>query len=174
MSLQELLAQICLSAKAQAKLYKSQLDAIYELRDNPATPFSLFELPLVTDPVKGRAYELDRRDSGDVLVGFIADTDASFTLVAHADTKHEFPVAMAAGDFQLAWRNEAPFPCIRIVYHNLYSKDLKGGVRAICACLNSPMRRELVQRNIMSLGSTWITGSGMMGPGVDPWPDSVR
>jgi hypothetical protein len=125
----------------------------------------LFETPLVTDPKTGRAFNSSTLRDCDVIIGFVADTDASFTLAAQcgADEKFRFPVTMRAGEFQLAWRNEAPFPLIRLVYHTLWIEDLKGGVRRIGACLGTDERREMAQRVSMPLGADWYTAIGMLG-----------
>lgn len=167
------------AVKANAIVHRSNDAAIQELisksKDN--LPFSLFETPLETDPKTGRAFNSSTLRDCDVIIGFVADTDASFTLVVTIDRDNttRFPVTLKAGEFQLAWRNEAPFPLIRLVYHDLWIEDLKGSVRRVSACLDTDIRRRMAQTRAVALGSEWFTSSGMLGTRNDngDWAQSV-
>lgn len=176
MTLQQVLTDISAAAKARAPMHTSVQAAIAEVvKKNPA-PFSLFEAQLDAEPKCGKWYDLNvnqKRDC-DLLVGFRAITDTSFTVVAGEPQHHiRIPMTIAAGEVQLAWNNEAPFPIIRLVYHDFWIENLKGEVRRIGACLPNDLRRELAQRCTMPLGSRWITSHGMVGEGTVDTPCSL-
>lgn len=161
----DVLGQLPHAARVPALVHSSNKAALKRLCDDDSQPFTLFETPLAENPKTGRALDLHDTRDADAIIGFIADTDASFTLYVEYGQGQPaaFPVTLRAGEFQLAWRNEAMIPCIRIVYHRLWIQDLKGSVRRISACLNTTHRREMAQRYVMALGPEWITCSGMIG-----------
>lgn len=98
------------------------------------------------------------RDS-DVLVGFLADTDATFIFKTNY---HSFPVTLKAGEFKLAWKGEDIIPMIRIVFHDISIEELQGSVRCIWACLDNDERRELCRLSSYPLGTECITEFGMI------------
>lgn len=162
--LQKVLEDVITAASTQTISNNSVHECIQDLVDGKAKFFSLFKTPLIDNTYPKDNHQkyfniVNFRDC-DVIVGFLAETDASFTL--HAGP-FSLPVSLKAGELKLAWRGEAPIPNIRFAFHQVWVEDLKGSVVRISACLDSDERRELAQLRSLPLGSEYITASGMVG-----------
>ena len=85
--LNTILVRICDAAKKQERVHRSVEDALYDVISDASPDFALYERDLDNKILR----------SGDVVVGFRADTDASFTIVVK--DKIRIPFTMKAGEF---------------------------------------------------------------------------
>jgi hypothetical protein len=158
MKLEDILEPLIKDAKEERDFYSTAREAMFHgIKEGQL--YSLYAAPLTDGP-----HDFDLGWS-DIVVGFIANTDAEFRIMPENCTGHEgFPVTMKKGEFQLAWRGQSILPLIRLVYHRVYYKDIKGSVRIVGALLEDDMRRELVQRQIFPLDAEGsISVPGMIG-----------
>ena len=144
------LSDICYKAKKQTTFNKSINDALIDLKVNQPL-YSFFETPLL--PSKDYPYTTSWIHNGDILVGFRADTDASFTMVFNDDTR--IPYTLKAGEFQFALENKYTLPDIRI-YTSMKIENIKGDIHYINACLNSQRSTFQYICNLY-IGPRWIS-----------------
>lgn len=178
-TLEQLLADICGTALAQEGVYSNDDKALQALHQDPTKFYTLFQTPLRCSD----AYDNMLYHNADLLVAFVADTDASFTfIISHGRGSQNnplytaFPVNLKAGETRLAWRGKGPFPGIRVVFHKCWIENLKGAVRCINAFLASDPRRDFVQRKKVFLDDDgWFTAAGMIGEDrSQPQPQDAR
>jgi hypothetical protein len=163
------------SIQNNPNMTREEFNALYDIlqKENDSKKvYTLFETHLINSEVKDHHNRV-LRNSKDILVGFIADSDASFEIVItnnlddFYDNKTSlytvFPVTMKKGDFQLAWRDKNVIPSIKIVYSNLIIRNLVGNVRMIGTHLDSIYRRELAINRFILDDDGWIADVGMLG-----------
>lgn len=144
------LAKICDAAKKNEQIYKTPDESFNKIRGlNPCFDYALYETDL-----NNKTFERTLM-GGDIIVGFRAYTDASFTLVIkdkmRADANFNIvvkdririPVTMKAGEFHLAWKNKSCIPSIHID-GAVKVENLKGNVRCIMAHVNLGLWYELL------------------------------
>lgn len=164
------------NAKARKNIYTKEIAYTILKMPNPPSTI-LFDAPLVDTTQRGyrriSSNELKEetlyRDC-DVLVGFIADTDATFDLVLDNDGVWDSPVLtvvpfrMKAGEFCLAWRDKGVLPSVRMVYHHMWVQNLQGSVRRVGMLMgDTDERRKFVQADEFPLDSDgWVSSSGMI------------
>jgi hypothetical protein len=167
----DLFPKILEDAKARRGLSTHYQDAINVLRGDAPPQYALFSAPLEDQTQYG--YQRTKMGNmfyhrSDAVVGFIADTDATFDIVLDNEGYWNdpilkvFPVSMKAGEFRLAWRGKGIIPGIRIVHSSLWIQNLRGSVREVAVQLEQEVRRELVQRNVYALDEEWTTSAGMV------------
>lgn len=159
--LEKVLEEVVAATRAQKTFHQDVKEALNEIRVNKSS-FSLFERPLVDKDQymdKSQTHTSVYFRDSDVLVGFLADTDATFIFKTNC---HSFPVTLKAGEFQLAWKGEGIIPMIRLAFHDAWIEKLQGSVRRICALLDNDERRELCHLSLYPLGAEYSTSSGMI------------
>ena len=146
----DVLAKICDAAKKNEQIYKTPDDSFNKSQGlNPPVDYALYETDLNNNTFERTLME------GDIIVGFRAYTDASFTLVIKdkmrvdanfkivVKDRFRIPVTMKAGEFHLAWKNKSCIPSIHID-GAVKVENLKGNVRCIMAHVNPGLWNELL------------------------------
>ena len=149
--LNNIFVRICDAANKQVRINKSTGDSLREIAGNRSPPdFALCEV------------DLDNKffRSGDIVVGFRAYTDASFTIVVK--DKISIPFTMKAGEFHLAWKNISFIPSICMEHDTVEVKNVRGNVRVIIAHLDIWARRELGHIPEFYLGFILIVKDGQL------------
>jgi hypothetical protein len=156
------------AAKGGRIPYTNYLDAIQTVEKDT---FTLFHSPL-PDKVTSRYLYRDC----DILVGFIADTDASFTMVIayYNEELVRIPFTLKQGEFQFAWKGKEFIPAVHLTYQDFWIEDLKGSVRRVCCILSCERRWELAKRNAFVLDENWSLQQGFFHRRFIPTiPDAV-
>ena len=148
--LNNVLVRICDAAKKQEHVHRSVGDALYDIISDDSCDFALCEVDLDNKILR----------SGDIVVGFRADTDASFTIVVK--DKIRIPFTMKAGEFHLAWKNKATIPGISIKDDIVLVEGVNGRVTCIMACMNIWARREMYYLCKVYLEPTWVIEHGSL------------
>ena len=142
--LSTVLVRICDAANKHQQIHKSYDDALMEVASyRPESDFALCEVDL----------NYNFLYKGDILVGFRAYTDASFTIVIK--DKIRIPFIMKAGEFHLAWKNISFIPGI-CIQDTIEVENVKGNVMRIMAYLNTRAIHELRHIPKFYLEPTWV------------------
>lgn len=153
--LEKILTDVLDMSQKQNAFHTTYDHALEDLVKN-TNVFSLFETPIV------EKQELGVR-CADVLVGFIANTEASFVFCTGSkDHPVRIPFTLKKGEFIPAWKGESIFPISCVAYHPTWIEQLQGSVRGIYAILTHNDRKELLLSSSYSLDTDYAIIGGSL------------
>jgi hypothetical protein len=143
-TIDSVILDIIKSTRDNTNIFSNEMDALCALLGRSDPKYTLSYKKVINNNATDYYYRI-----WDITVGFLAETDASFDMIAEIyyekGSKYHIsiPFNMKAGDFQLIWHNTNVFSNILFGFHNIWFKNVKGDVKIIGCYLNNILRSSL-------------------------------